>query len=118
MGKIHLRLQGLTDALMGGKFLAVVGGKGMGVRLIGPHLANRLGGHFVGLFGGQRDRRRMYPQVGGNRLLAMALFPLTLVTVQIRALDTNAGTLTAPAVLYFDQTPTCTRSTAAAEPPE
>ena len=52
MSKIHLGLEGLTDALMGGKLFAIVGGNGTGVCLIGPQPIHRLAGDFVGLFRG------------------------------------------------------------------
>ena len=52
MSKIHLCLEGLTDALMGGKLVAIVGGNGMGVCLIGPQPIHRLAGDFVDLLRG------------------------------------------------------------------
>ena len=52
MSKIHLCLEGLTDALMGGKLVAIVGGIGMGVCLIGPQPIHRLAGDFGGLLKG------------------------------------------------------------------
>ena len=58
MSKIHLCLEGLTDALMGGKLVAIVGGIGMGVCLIGPQPIHRLAGDFGGLLKGLLCRSR------------------------------------------------------------